>query len=121
MSNQVLLDKLDRTTETLSHTLVQIVKLSDLEFGGKDTEQPRSNSGLVTVSSAGVQMTNNYTMQLIKGIQDLLVITRTIREKWVLSQLPENEESSMFESEETLENCKNLIQQAMDTLREDIS
>ncbi|QEU60971.1 Srb6 [Kluyveromyces lactis] len=120
MSNQVLLDKLDRTTETLSNTLIHLAKLSDIEFGGKDTEQPRSSSGLATVSSSGVQMSNNYTMQLIKGIQDLLVITRSIREKWVLSQLPENEELSMFESEETLEKCRKLVQESMETLLNDM-
>lgn len=80
MSNQALFEKLDQTTEILSVKLGELVKLASLD----DNE-----TSMGSVSTNGLLMVNSQTMQLVKGIQDLLVLTRNIREKWLLNQIPE--------------------------------
>lgn len=65
-------------------------------------------------------MANTYTMQLIKGVQDLLVITRTIREKWVLDQMPESQDAESVDDEKTLDEYKNLIDQSMQTILQEM-
>lgn len=80
MSNQALFEKLDQTTEILSTKLGELVKLASLD----DAE-----TSMGSVSTNGLLMVNSQTMQLVKGIQDLLVLTRNIREKWLLNQIPE--------------------------------
>ncbi|SCW01140.1 LAFE_0D05974g1_1 [Lachancea fermentati] len=108
MSNRALLEQLDRTTEMLSNSLTQLVKyssiLSEEESGAAQREMADS---IASVSSEGVAMINTQTMQLIKGIQDLLVMTRSIREKWLLSQVPEKKESEQQEVD--YEKCSQML------------
>lgn len=88
MSNQALYEKLDQTCEVLSTKLIEIVKLSSID--GVDGEDPEANLSETSVATTGVMLVNSQTMQLIKRVQDLLVLTRSIREKWLLNQIPEH-------------------------------
>ncbi|GMM57699.1 hypothetical protein DAKH74_043150 [Maudiozyma humilis] len=123
MSNQALYEKLDQTTEQLSVRLAQLIKLSALENAddnddddGNSPNNANNNGGALTsetdisVATSGVMLVNSQTTQLIKGIQDLLLLTRSIREKWILNQIPEklNAESTNIDNEELealLDSC----------------
>ncbi|GMM56258.1 Srb6 protein [Maudiozyma humilis] len=123
MSNQALYEKLDQTTEQLSVRLAQLIKLSALENAddnddddGNSPNNANNNGGALTsetdisVATSGVMLVNSQTTQLIKGIQDLLLLTRSIREKWILNQIPEklNAESTSIDNEELealLDSC----------------
>ncbi|AQZ13266.1 SRB6 (YBR253W) [Zygosaccharomyces parabailii] len=105
MSNQALFEKLDQTTEILSTKLGELVKLASLDPDENDTS-------LNAISTTGLLMVNSQTMQLVKGVQDLLVLTRNIREKWLLNQIPEQGTTSgsevvqdPAELEELLDQC----------------
>lgn len=113
MSNQALLEKLDRTTETLSYTLAQIVKLSSISH---DDDTVDSTS---TLSTMGVTMVNAHTMQLVRGIQDLLVITRSIREKWVLGQVPEDTADDKKELD--YQKCESLLDKCIEEIVGNVS
>lgn len=116
MNNQVLLDKLDRTTDIISRSLIQLVNLSSINCVS-DNGSPETNElidSTVTIATTGVTMVNTYTMQIIKGVQDLLVITRSIREKWVLSQFPDEEEGK--ERELDYAQCDKLLDECMHTI-----
>lgn len=108
MSNQALFEKLDQTTELLSTKLIELIRLSSIEDPDDDSgENPISE---ISVATTGVTMVNNQSMQLIKGVQDLLVLTRNIREKWLLNQIPEQQEAEATEIdpselEDLLERC----------------
>lgn len=120
MNNQQLLDKLDRTAEMLSNTLIQLTRSSDLDEETTSGSESSNSAGLATVSTSGIQMTNTYTMQLIKGVQDLLVLTRTIREKWVLNQMPDQGNSASQMSAENLQEYKDLIENSMNAILKDM-
>ncbi|KAM3162552.1 Mediator of RNA polymerase II transcription subunit 22 [Lachancea thermotolerans] len=112
MSNRGLLEQLERTTETLSHSLSNLIKYSsvakerDDEDSGEQHELPESTA---KNSTSGLMMVNAQTAQLIKGIQDLLVMTRSIREKWLLTQIPDEGVDS--QSELDYEKCSQLLKQ----------
>lgn len=88
MSNQALYEKLDQTCEVLSTKLIELVKLSSID--GPDGEGSEAGLSETSVATTGVMVINSQTMQLIKRVQDLLVLTRSIREKWLLNQIPEH-------------------------------
>lgn len=106
MSNQALFEKLSQTSELLSVKLAQLIRLSSIENvdeNDDDTNSPNGNNTDdksvteetdISVATSGVMLLNSQTMQLIKGVQDLLLLTRNIREKWILNQIPEKPESS---------------------------
>lgn len=81
MSNQVLLDKLSQTHQLLSVKLAELVRSSGLE-------EDEGTENELRTAAAGTIMVHSQTQQLVKGVQDLLVLTRSIREKWLLTQLP---------------------------------
>ncbi|GAV54158.1 hypothetical protein ZYGR_0AK06600 [Zygosaccharomyces rouxii] len=103
MSNQALFEKLDQTTEILSTKLGELVKLASLD----DAE-----TSMGSVSTNGLLMVNSQTMQLVKGIQDLLVLTRNIREKWLLNQIPEQGTTNPQVSQDP-EQLENLLEKSM--------
>lgn len=111
MSNIGLLEQLDRTTENLSQSLINIVRHSstarDRDHDDEDHrhELPESTA---KNSTAGLMMVNAQTAQLIKGIQDLLVMTRNIREKWLLTQIPDETVDSQRELD--YEKCSQLLE-----------
>ncbi|CCF59317.1 hypothetical protein KAFR_0G02850 [Kazachstania africana CBS 2517] len=95
MSDQVLLEKLDQTTETLSVKLAELIRLSGLDNGVEETDGNENNIDNQTdlsIATTGVTIMNTQNTQLIKGVQDLLTLTRSIREKWLLNQIPEQDE-----------------------------
>lgn len=106
MSNQALSEKLDQTTEILSTKLGELVKLASLD----DDENDPS---LSAVSTNGLLMVNSQTMQLVKGVQDLLVLTRSIREKWLLNQIPEQGATSAPEFVQEPEELEQLLDRCM--------
>ncbi|AMD20678.1 HDL066Cp [Eremothecium sinecaudum] len=118
MSNQSLLDKLDRTTEVLSQTLSQLVKLSSIDHsrleGADSNEHEDNEDSVATIATTGVMLVHSHTLQLIKGVQDLLVITRSIREKWVLGQVTNEEQ----DRRQTLdyEKCEQMLSTAIDKI-----
>ncbi|SMN19976.1 similar to Saccharomyces cerevisiae YBR253W SRB6 Subunit of the RNA polymerase II mediator complex [Maudiozyma saulgeensis] len=107
MSNQALFEKLSQTSELLSVKLAQLIRLSSLENiddNDDDTNSPNEGSTLgntltsetdISVATSGVMLVNSQTMQLVKGVQDLLLLTRNIREKWILNQIPEKTETEV--------------------------
>lgn len=121
MSNQALFEKLDQTSELLSVKLAQLIRLSSLEnmddndddnSPGIDTGSSNNTTSETDISAAtsGVMMVNSQTMQLIKGVQDLLLLTRSIREKWILNQIPkklsiEDNVINYDELDKLLDNC----------------
>ncbi|AAS54738.1 AGR248Cp [Eremothecium gossypii ATCC 10895] len=113
MSNQVLLDKLDRTTESLSQALAQLVKLSSIDRASADSDGDNDGTtdSITSVATNGVMMVHAHTTQLIRGVQDLLVITRAIRETWVLGQIPKKNGD---EDAIDYEKCERLLEKAMD-------
>lgn len=127
MSNQALYEKLDQTTEQLSVRLAQLIRLSALENvdenddddGSSPSNENNTGGSLtsetdISVATSGVMLVNSQTTQLIKGIQDLLLLTRSIREKWILNQIPEklNTEAAGIDYEELgslLDTCMDEI------------
>lgn len=103
MSNQALFEKLDQTTEILSTKLGELVKLASLDD---------SETSLGSVSTNGLLMVNSQTMQLVKGVEDLLVLTRSIREKWLLNQIPEQGITNAQISQDP-EKLENLLENCM--------
>ena len=139
MSNQVLLEKLDQTAELLSVKLAQLIKLSALQSGDEnddDTNNRDTNTyGLsnnpnrtipemefdesdISIATSGITMVHNQTMQLIKGVQDLLVLTRSIRERWLLNQIPDqglNTRHTEIDHEELKQLLDQCIQEIIGT------
>lgn len=112
MSNQALFEKLDQTTELLSAKLIELIKLSSIEQA--DNENADTAVSDIAIATTGVTLVNNQTMQLVKGVKDLLVLTRSIREKWLLNQIPEHQtdEKDMMDTDELqdlLARCINEI------------
>ncbi|CAB4254058.1 similar to Saccharomyces cerevisiae YBR253W SRB6 Subunit of the RNA polymerase II mediator complex [Maudiozyma barnettii] len=122
MSNQALFEKLSQTSELLSVKLAQLIRLSSLENvdeNDDDSNSPNEGSELgntltaetdISVATSGVMLVNSQTMQLVKGVQDLLLLTRNIREKWILNQIPEKSETEVpvinyNELDSLLEKC----------------
>ena len=132
MSNQVLLEKLDQTAELLSVKLSQLIKLSALQSSDENDDDTSNrdtstyglgnnsnrtipemefNESDISIATSGITMVHNQTMQLIKGIQDLLVLTRSIRERWLLNQIPDqgvstrNTEIDHEELKQLLDQC----------------
>ncbi|KAL3235131.1 Mediator of RNA polymerase II transcription subunit 22 [Nakaseomyces bracarensis] len=106
MSNQALLEKLNQTSELLSVKLAELVKLASMV---KDDDNVEYEQAMVT---NGLMMVNNQTLQLIRGVQDLILLTRSIREKWLLTQIPEQQQDQEVDHEELtrlLESCVNEI------------
>ena len=102
MSNQALYEKLGQTTELISTKLAELIRLSSIEDSQDDDKNDHdmlqsndNNQGNSEISTAttSVLMVNNQSIQLIKGVQDLLILTRSIREKWLLNQIPEETNS----------------------------
>lgn len=109
MSNQALFEKLDQTSELLSAKLIELIKLSAIEQQNNDpADTPASE---LAIATNGVTLVNNQTMQLIKGVKDLLVLTRSIREKWLLNQIPEDQMNQ--ESEVDTEHLRELLDKCM--------
>ncbi len=100
-----MLETLNQTTELLSVKLAELAKLASMETN-EDTEDCQ-----LSVVTNGLMMVNNQTLQLVRGVQDLILLTRNIREKWLLTQIPEQltpkEQDSINHEEltELLESC----------------
>lgn len=118
MSNQALLDKLDRTTEVLSQALSHLVKLSSIDQSKLESSELGKGEGsehsIATIATTGVMIVHLNTFQLIKGVQDLLVITRSIREKWVLEHI--SDEDTNRERRIDYEKCEDLLNKALETI-----
>ena len=111
MSYQALFERLDQSLEILSLKLAELIKLAsiqevDTDIQNYNTTKNSNNTSFssnpnVTISSDlavatdGVSMVNNHTHQLIKSVQDLLILTRTIREAWLLNQIPNNSRATV--------------------------
>ncbi|SCV01076.1 LANO_0F10022g1_1 [Lachancea nothofagi CBS 11611] len=113
MSDRGLLEQLDRTTETLSHSLTHLVKYASITEDKGDEEDEHGTQEIpestVRTSTAGLMMVNAQTAQLIRGVQDLLVMTRNIREKWLLTQIPDEKIDSQRELD--YQKCSQLLEQ----------
>ncbi|CEP60599.1 Srb6p LALA0_S01e14664g [Lachancea lanzarotensis] len=111
MSDKGLLEQLNRTTETLSHSLTNLIRYASISTEKDDEEHgaqelPESTS---KTSTGGLMMVSGQTAQLIRGIQDLMVMTRNIREKWVLTQIPDEKADSQQELE--MAKCADLLEE----------
>lgn len=114
MCFQALSERLDQSLEILSVKLAELIKLTaiqeiDVDIQNYNNKKINNNnisnnsstnsdniiSSDLTVATDGVSMVNNHTRQLIKSVQDLLVLTRTIRETWLLNQIPNNSRDSV--------------------------
>ncbi|CAI4037483.1 hypothetical protein SMKI_02G3600 [Saccharomyces mikatae IFO 1815] len=111
MSNQALYEKLEQTRTILSVKLAELINMTTIADRNDDDEDSfaQENSELA-IATTSVMMVNNQTMQLIKNVQDLLSLTRSIKEKWLLNQIPvmEHSESARFDEkqvENLLDKC----------------
>lgn len=111
MSNQALYEKLEQTRTILSVKLAELINMTTIADRNDDDEDSftQENSELA-VATTSVMMVNNQTMQLIKNVQDLLILTRSIKEKWLLNQIPVTEHSKVTrfdekQIDELLDNC----------------
>ena len=130
MSYQALSERLDQSLEILSVKLAELIKLTsiqevDTDFqnynntknnstnlsNGSDTTSDDTIPSDLTVATDGVSMINNHTRQLIKSVQDLLILTRTIRETWLLNQIPNNSRNSVDDNNTTITSSEQLIKQ----------
>lgn len=130
MSYQALSERLDQSLEILSVKLAELIKLTsiqevDTDFqnynntknnstnlsNGSDTTSDDTIPSDLTVATDGVSMINNHTRQLIKSVQDLLILTRTIRETWLLNQIPNNSRNSVDDNNTTITSNEQLIKQ----------
>lgn len=116
MSNQALYEKLDQTCEVLSTKLIELVKLSSID--GPEGDGSEASLSETSVATTGVMLVNSQTMQLIKRVQDLLVLTRSIREKWLLNQIPEYVDRDAGHTEP--EQIANLLEQCMQEITGDV-
>lgn len=112
MSNQALYEKLDQTSEILSTKLIELVKLSSIE--GPEGEGSEAALSEASTATTGVVLVHSQTMQLIKRVQDLFILTRSIREKWLLNQIPERSPEEIegvdpLELEQLLDQCMQQI------------
>ncbi|CCK72729.1 Srb6p KNAG_0L01080 [Huiozyma naganishii CBS 8797] len=99
MNNEAFLEKLDATVEVLSVRLAELVRSAGTErgsssaddAGGINDAEDSAEGGAPMLSNAtqGSMMVHSQSAQLVKGVQDLLVLTRGLRERWLLNQLPE--------------------------------
>ncbi|CAI4059283.1 hypothetical protein N7582_001332 [Saccharomyces uvarum] len=111
MSNQALYEKLEQTRTILSVKLAELINMTTIADRDNDDDDSfaQENSELA-IATSSVMMVNNQTMQLIKNVQDLLSLTRSIKEKWLLNQIPvmgHSEEARFDENqiEQLLDNC----------------
>ncbi|SCV04348.1 LAME_0H17722g1_1 [Lachancea meyersii CBS 8951] len=111
MSDKGLLEQLNRTTETLSHSLTNLIRYSSISRERDDDEHETYDvpESIAKTSTAGLMMVNAQTAQLVRGIQDLMVMTRGIREKWLLTQIPDEKTDSQQDLD--LEKCARLLEQ----------
>lgn len=110
MSNQGLYEKLDQTCDVLSTKLIELVKLSSID--GPEGDGSDAALSEVSIATTGVMLVNSQTMQLIKRVQDLFILTRSIREKWLLNQIPEpstQQGVDPAELEQLLDQCMQQI------------
>ncbi|CCH63159.1 hypothetical protein TBLA_0J01640 [Henningerozyma blattae CBS 6284] len=130
MSNQVLKERLNQTIELISTRLEELIKLAAIgtlnleeeeenSYGSNNSSNAgtNSNSNLlvennseINIATTSLSMVNTQTMQLIKGIEDLLVLSRNIKEKWLLTQIPKDEEENELDYEmveQLLDGCMN--------------
>ena len=126
MSNHALFEKLSQTSELLSVKLAQLIRLSSIENldendddidspNGNNTDgKPLTEETDISMATSGVMLLNSQTMQLIKGVQDLLLLTRNIREKWILNQIPEKPEISSKSI--NYEELDSLLQKCVDEI-----
>ncbi|KAH3901014.1 Srb6p SCDLUD_002480 [Saccharomycodes ludwigii] len=105
METSTYLDKVNKIGENLMVALENIIKYSNLsttlsgakeedaeEKGESDDEEKNqhdedfndTDENLIVDSTDGLIAINEYTMQLITGVQELLLISRNIRERWIL-------------------------------------
>lgn len=124
MSHQVLLEKLDQSLELLSLKLAELIKLSAIENvetqdddeqeQGDNTDNMQSD---LTVATSGLSMVYSHTQQMIKATQDLLSLTRSIREIWILNQIPSKSlESNTASQEIDYEKVGQLLDRAMEMI-----
>ncbi|CAI1932722.1 hypothetical protein SEUBUCD646_0D04580 [Saccharomyces eubayanus] len=111
MSNQALYEKLEQTRTILSVKLAELINMTTIADRDDDDDDSfaQENSELA-IATGSVMMVNNQTMQLIKNVQDLLSLTRSIKEKWLLNQIPVmgHSEKARFDEnqiEQLLDNC----------------
>ncbi|SCU97668.1 LADA_0H07558g1_1 [Lachancea dasiensis] len=111
MSDRGLLEQLNRITDTLSRSLANLVKNSSISKEGDEDEHGNYNTpeSAARTSTSGLMLVNAQTAQLIRGIQDLMVMTRTIREKWLLTQIPDENDESQLELD--YKKCSQLLEQ----------
>ncbi|CAL9729010.1 mediator of RNA polymerase II transcription subunit 22 [Monosporozyma unispora] len=125
MSHQALFERLDQSLELLSVKLAELIKLAAVEDSERQDLDDNNNSDEskiesqlssdLMVATAGVSMVSSHTPQLIKGVQDLLSLTRTIRETWLLNQIPNNSRDESQEEAVAREIDYDHLQQLLDT------
>ncbi|CCD25172.1 Srb6p NDAI_0E03550 [Naumovozyma dairenensis CBS 421] len=104
MNNQALFEKLDQTVELLSLKLAELIRLSSIdnpESANDNIDSGSMNSGMleaqdsnIAIATTSMTMVYGQTMQLIRGVQDLLVMTRGMREMWLLNQIPDQDKQN---------------------------
>lgn len=72
------MNKLEQCCQSLSVQLAELTKLSAL---------PVESTGDLARGTEGLWVQQRVD-QIIKDIQDLLLLTRTLRERWLLDQIP---------------------------------
>lgn len=86
------MEKLNQTVEILSVRLAELIRLSSIENPSSmddDDDNIDIQDSNLAIATSSTMMVNSHTMQLIRGVQDLLALTRNMREKWLLNQIPE--------------------------------
>ncbi|CCE62306.1 hypothetical protein TPHA_0C01500 [Tetrapisispora phaffii CBS 4417] len=116
MSNQVLYERLGQSTELISTKLIELIKYSSVDETLEENEDKFQENSKITSATTSILMVNNQTTQLIKGIQDLLVLSRTIREKWLLNQIPEETTEQEGIDKQELDNLKELLKKTMNEI-----
>lgn len=114
MSSQTLRERLNQTIDLISTRLEELIRLAAIGSVNPEDEEdsnPDDNSD-VNIATTSLMMVNTQTMQLIKGIEDLLVLSRSIKEKWLLTQIPQSQE----ERELKYSDVEELLAQCMEQL-----
>ncbi|GME88482.1 unnamed protein product [[Candida] boidinii] len=95
--SQVLIDKVDSSVEVLLQKFHDIVELSLI-----------LNKSEETLAVETLQIESNTT-SIIKVAEELLTITRSLKEAWILGQVPKSNLTHDYDSEIVDSNDKELI------------
>lgn len=94
------MNKLEQCCQSLSVQLAELTKLSAM---------PQDSTGDLSRGTDGLWVQQRVD-QIIKDIQDLLLLTRSIRERWLLDQIP-TVENTVWDKD-----LPNLLDKAMNVL-----